>query len=135
MPPQPGQTCLVPGSNQLRKLFCLSTSATWTVLHFEQAIATFSPFGTAFACSALVIGSVNGRAGGSACALSADARTIAAASPQIVILVFDFMIFYSVVSCDKIAEEKNRATHPSGKNVHFFGSSRGGAASSFRIFV
>jgi len=32
-----------------------------------------------------------------------------------------------VVSCDKIAEEKNRATHPSGKNAHFFGSSRGGA--------
>jgi len=45
------------------------------------------------------------------------------------------MVFYSVVSCDKIAEEKNRATHSSGKNAHFFGSSRGGAAFSFGIFV
>jgi len=45
------------------------------------------------------------------------------------------MIFYSVVSSHSIAEEKKRATHPPGKNAHFFGSSRGGAAFSFGIFV
>src|SRR5215469_6938952 len=50
-PPQPGQRCLVFGSNQAKKAFFLPTSVFHTVLHFEHTSVTFDPTGSCSASS------------------------------------------------------------------------------------
>src|SRR5262249_42544004 len=124
-PPQPGQRCLVLGSNQAKKPFFLSTSVFHTVLHFAHASVTFDPTGSRWASSRDLTGCPTARGIPAARPVDATARIEAIAIPiaQFRLLKeFIVKLIYLSLFCLK---KKILSTHRLRKNAHNFGFNQG----------